>query len=474
MLSKLNYVNVGTAGTFTKTGDYSTTPQDVDALIEHIRQQKKIVIHFHGGLIKEKKGIEIAERLAGEYQGAHPVTIVWETGPIETIKDNITSIHKTELFSCLLKWALKKASKYFQADVGKGATSLDSLSDLDIEQELKKERPFDGYEGAQRNNSRGGHRAFSDADLEFLQEEIEAEFEEEISPFDPKVEKLLLSEKINQESGDSGVGAKGLTSAKLIKDLAQISVAVIRRFVNGSHHGLYPTVVEEILQKYYLADLGDWIWSGMKLAAKEMWLPNNSLTGINQHAGTYLVEKLAELQQQTGVKIDLVGHSAGSIAICEMFKAINNRGTGLKIRNVVFLAPAVRYDLFSEEIVSKPDRYESFYMYTMSDKYECDDSLVPYVYTRSLLYFISGALEASDDVPIAGMERYLVQTEKYNSPDFVAVREFMQQPNRLILSNSQVLSPDSSLPYITTSEKHGDFDNDSETLKSINHLISQG
>lgn len=260
---------------------------------------------------------------------------------------------------------------------------------------------------------------------------------------------------------------------KLIKDITKLIVQVIRRFANGTHHGFYPTVVEEILQQYYLADVGEWVWSGMKLSALEMWGDNNHRSGIEQHTGTYFIDKLISLQVDQNLKIDVIGHSAGAIAICYLFESLRKRQQTIAIRNLIFLAPAVRYDLFIKQIIPNDNFYESFRMYTMSDEFECNDSLVPYIYTRSLLYFISGVLEGKDDVPIVGMERYIKHLQQYKENAFIQVGSFLNESNRLVLSNSEILSPMAQVPFITKSETHGGFDDDPSTIASINYLLQQ-
>lgn len=60
------FVNVGTLGSFEATGKHSSKPADVDALFQHLEdlKAKSLVLHFHGGLISEAKGIAIAEKMA--------------------------------------------------------------------------------------------------------------------------------------------------------------------------------------------------------------------------------------------------------------------------------------------------------------------------------------------------------------------------------------------------------------------------
>jgi hypothetical protein len=469
MVDKLNYINVGDAGTFRKTGDYHSTPADVDSLIEHLRDKPKLVVHFHGGLVKESSGMEVADKLSRAYQGAHPVSIVWETGLKETVSDRVTSIHKTKLFKKLLKWVIKSAAKRIANVDSRGPAPL---SDSDIDAQLGRARPFEDID-MRMAGARGGDQPITESNLAALEEEILAELEEDVDPFDPEMISLLDSpagDRLLEGETLDEAEARGVFSLKFLRAVAQIAVSVLRRYLKGIDHGFYPTVVEEILQKYYLADIGEWVWGGMKLSAEEMWQDNSGRSGVDLHAGTYFAEKLAALQADTGLIVDMVGHSAGSIAICRMFKSLREQGVQLAVRNVIFMAPAVRLDLFVDEIVDKSGQYGSFRMYTMSDDFESDDSLVPYVYTRSLLYFISGVLEGKDDVPIAGMERYQSGEKPYTSAEFEKLRSFLA--DKLVLANSLELDPDAQPPYTTSAVTHGGFDDDQPTIDSVNALLA--
>lgn len=115
-------------------------------------------------------------------------------------------------------------------------------------------------------------------------------------------------------------------------------------------------------------------------------------------------------------------------------------------------------------------------MFTMEDQYEKKDRLVPYVYTRSLLYLVSGALEdegKSFDAYILGMQRYLDESAPFgNDPVLSAIRDFFKATeNRVIYSKT---ADDALAGLISTSLKHGDFDNRGEkTMESIIHILNQ-
>jgi hypothetical protein len=153
-----------------------------------------------------------------------------------------------------------------------------------------------------------------------------------------------------------------------------------------------------------------------------------------------------------------------------MLRAAAERFPGLSFRNILFLAPGCSSKLFHEEVVSKPERFEDFRMFTMDDNLETKDHLVPLVYTRSLLYFVSGALEKEVDSPLAGLDRHARGESPYDDDVLSAVHDFLHEPgrHRLVLSATLNAGPGLNSAAAT----HGGFDDDPVTLDSLFHIIS--
>ena len=474
--SGLNYVNVGPHGTFTPSGRLATTPADADAIFKHLADtnQRKLALHFHGGLIDEGAGLDIARKMAPLYAGAgaHPVTFVWETGLVETISTNLTRLYATSLFQKLVSYVIRHVAKRIGGGVGdKGPGEAMTLDE--IQKELKRADAFDRFD----LGARGGAAALTAADLPLARAEIEAEVELEFAG-DAEFTELVNSgmaetEHLNPEvRGPAGAGAaKGLVEmATLAKGVATVAFKVLQRYFKGTDHGLYPTVVEETLRELYLAEFGAWVWQGMKDQAAEMWLANAAPINEKSHVGTYFLEKLSAFQQNRALTVDLIGHSAGAIAICEMYKAAAARNLALKVRNLVLLAPACRCDLFLAEIASQPNRFDAFRMFTMSDEWERKDQLVPNVYNRSLLYFISGVLENDAGVPIAGLARHLTGEDAYAKPDLLKIRDWLREAakNRVAWAKTGVVGAGLG----TDAFHHGDFDDDEMTRKSLASILA--
>lgn len=472
-MTTINQIHVGPSGTFEASGDFSTKPDDIDALLAHLLESDKqaVTIHFHGGLVSESRGVEVARMMEEVYEKAdnYPLSFVWETGLVETFRQNLTDIHHTKLFQKLLKWIIKGAAERFGGFNTRGAGV--PIPAGEIEQELSKDRPFESYDrdDTGQGAARGGPISVSEENLEDIKEELTAEFEELVE-LDDEIEDLLSEKELSKPVDAS---EKGLwTAAKVATKLAKITYRVIRRHIQHRDHGFYPTVVEELLREYYLADLGSWTWGNMKTKAGAMWLPNDNLVGEEQRVGTYVLDALAKLQAERDIKINLVGHSAGTIVICHLLAAAAARHPDVHINQVVFLAAAARSDLTLQEVADHPERFNSFKQFTMADSYERDDSLVPGIYTRSLLYFISGVLEPDMvDQPIAGMMRHTTRKKPFESGPAKDWADFILASECTVLSDSTVLNPEAPEGKRSTSRKHGDFDNDKTTQKSLIHLL---
>jgi len=477
-LKPLQYVNVGPHGTFKPSGKLHTTPADIDKIFAHIEQNQipKLAIHFHGGLIKEEDGIDIAKKMNDLYQqaGSHPVSFIWETGPFETIRNNLTSIHKTKLAKKLLKYVIRQAAKRLGGGIGnKGPGEAMTLAE--IEAELAKESCFDEFnEGARR-----GAAKLDEAALDEMTPEIETELEEDLAA-DEELSALLEKEAPETELLDQAFvkeveteGAKGIaTYVTTAKALAMVTLRVLKRYIDERDHDIYPTVVEELLRELYAADLGKWVWDGMKSVAKDMWEPNAGPIGEKSHAGTYFLEKLAAWQKKNpNFTVDIVGHSAGAIAICHMLAAAAARHPDFRARNILFLAPGCTMNLFHDQVVTKPERYQAFRMFAMYDLYEKEDHLLGQLYTRSLLYFVSGVLEDEADKPLTGLERHMSGQAPYADKELVAVREFLYEPgqSRLVLSKTKTDAPPGLQSEAT---QHGIFDDEEKTRNSLKFIIA--
>jgi len=271
-------------------------------------------------------------------------------------------------------------------------------------------------------------------------------------------------------------GRSFMDSTFFITHLVKISFRVIDRFLEKRDHDFFPTIVEELLRELYLAEVGAGLWKLMKDKAQDMWRDNQGRTVEDQFVGRYFLERLSVyIKENPGTKVDLIGHSAGSIAICHLLQYTQDLNYTFKYRNIIFLAPACRVDLFKREISDQQDRFEKIRIFTMNNKTECEDIMIPYFYTHSLLYLISGILEDrgdSYDSYILGLQRHIAYEKPYNISELESINNYLYTSgfNRVSFSKTDSTVADE---LQTKAAKHGHFDEEEFTLKSIQYLLRQ-
>ncbi|MHC2282884.1 hypothetical protein ACVME8_009527 [Bradyrhizobium diazoefficiens] len=465
------WINFGQDGTFSPTGQLSSIPADIDRLVDELlRETSQLVLHFHGGLVSEESGLKTADAMAANYREIPSLSIVWETGLVETLRDNILGITKTKAFQKTLSWVLAKAGS---GDLGgaKGATTQGALDPTSIEALLSTEegtRELDAITAAQAKATESSATAKGVTDDDLDEAAIASDIEYDFSS-DPSLPELIDSGAPGsapiRRRIDMDEGAMGFTVTGVALFIARVVVSVVRRYRSKTHHDPLPTCVEELLRAAYLADAGKFAWDAMKTKAQRMWLDDGANPGIDGHGGGYLLRCLERLQSsKPDFKIDVVGHSAGSIAICEMLAAIDANQRKVKLRNIVFLAPAVRFDLFARWIPRGPRAFQRFRMFTMMDEWEKLDQLIGSIYPRSLLYLVSGCFEDRPDDAIVGMARFLREPTTSAGRDYNDVRKWLNLDNRLVYSPSDDGAGDG---LRTRAEHHGDFDDDQHTLGSL-------
>lgn len=470
-------INVGPQGTFKPSGSYHSVPADIDALFlkYETASVKKFTLYFHGGLVNEKTGMATAIKMEKHFSaiGQTPICFVWETGLMETVASNIGKIADTKLFGKLIKILTKKLSSKLGFDLAEGRGIGSALTNTEIDVELSSKIPFENY--TQINLESKGRGSDASTNLPSTPEDLEGEFKYEIES-DFELITIIGESRLTVPTSDGGQSRGIIDTALLIKAVAKIAFRVIKRFVNKRDHDFYPTIIEELLRELYIAELGAWVWNNMKIKSNDMWKDNSAVTDINQYAGRYLFDKLVDYHKKhPDIQVNLVGHSAGSIAICNFLKMSANAYPQLTFDKIIFMAPACRIDLFRDEIVLHQNRFNTFKMFTMTDKNEKHDLLVPYLYTHSLLYLISGVLENEGtdfDAYVLGLERHIRATTPYHLvKEIIDTNKFLYETekNRISFSQTDDAAPEGSK---TQSLSHGGFDDDEKTINSIKFILS--
>jgi pimeloyl-ACP methyl ester carboxylesterase len=499
------------------TGDgvLVSTPDELDALFLSLSKAERIVVHIHGGLVSKQRGLDGAARLTKSYApAASPVFLVWESGVSEAIRNNLSDIFNEKIFgeivSRVLKWAVGKITAEEDQSVSRAADGEPSAAEHlpdDIEHRIEIQRglsgesePYDGLEPATvtsplSDDDRDAFQAELTADAE-LTREVEAiiesmdadagDLERSHSPSHRRTTRMS-ADVLDDLFVGPGTGERSVEAAvlALVWRLGRILARVVSRFSANRDHGVYTTVVEEVLNELYLDAVGKLIWKLMKDDTAQSFKPS-----AEPRAGTELLLRLGGLVRKDGSpKVTLVGHSTGAVYINNLLAAAREARSdrshplpeGFRFSEVIFLAPACTFSDFANVLEESSDLFEAFRMFTMSDEYERRDQLLPPLYTRSLLYLISGVLESSEsgsrapDTPIVGMARYY-RTDGTNDPYLAergvrVVREFASRDGNVVWSKSAV---DAGAGRRADATKHGDFDDPGQAMDSVLHILRDG
>jgi len=485
-----------------------------------------LVLHFHGGLNSRDYALhDIVPRLTKLYledAKAYPLFFVWESGLKEALINNKQELLKDPTFRELVKkvteWTLKKATltgnlvvrgvggtlgngtedefrgqfdAFFNGDPQQPCppvpdecstagviptvvkTSLSATLEIELVKAIKKQLEA----GTDPDFNVAIGKAYN-----ALVTPAEVVTRGAVTGTSERADKVLLSEAAINEMfpPEPGSTTRGFfTWIGVATYVAKLVLAVVARYREHRDHGLYCTVIEELLRSAFLDLVGSNVWNQMKNDTADSFK-------AGEFCGTAVVGKLKALQDDNKgfKKLTLVGHSTGAIYICNFLNAAKNAGLTFDKVQVIFLAPAITCSRFAAAIKEHRNGFlTNFRMFAMRDERESQDKLVSILYTRSLLYFVSGLLEGQVtagkwegivDMPLVGMERFFLASLKGTfggdeGENIQTVFTFLQgEHNRTVWSPSL----DIGAGLNSNSASHGDFDNDETTLKSITHLIT--
>jgi len=254
---------------------------------------------------------------------------------------------------------------------------------------------------------------------------------------------------------------------------------VLLRYRTQTDSGVYPTVVEEVLRAFYLANVGGALWNAMKKETLDTFA-----AGHTDRGGALVLDQLAVAYANgAAVRTTLVGHSTGAVFIDNLLTAVaRSYREPWAISapfQVCYLAPACTTQHFAQTLDAAGHLIGRFRMFTMTDDAERADRLVGAVYPLSLLYLVSGLLErdreASAVAPVLGLSRYLaaqglerlLASELATAARLAAVRKYSGGTGRVVLSPTL-----DALEGARSSEiSHGAFDDDELVRGSLAQLI---
>jgi hypothetical protein len=472
-----------------------TNRQDLRAIFDRFAQDKNrdmLVVHFHGGLVSEHAGLGIAARLLPLYSGAggYPLFFVWQSQWYETLRNNIGEIFHETIFQHLLKRVLQFAIGKIDQQAGGRGLQLELPPEQQVKAELAKPasggRPFARRDPALpagatlERNEEDQFRRVLQADTQ-LREEAGAiagsptgATSRSAGATTASTRTLMDPAVVAEIRGDTDSARRALPigTLRIVKGAVAVLARAIKRFSNHRDHGLYETVFEELLREFYIGNAGQLIWTEMKKDTADAFGPDPDVFG-----GTaFLTELEDRWNKGHRPRITLVGHSTGAIYICHLLRHAGNLPPDVKFR-VVFLAPAVDFNLLNATWRDCQGRISGIRLFGMGDGLEREDALIekfPAIYPSSLLYFVSGVLEDEADKPIVGMQRYYSGKAPYIGGEFADVTGCANYFSG-IPEPALVWAEHSGQPgFNCLSHHHGDFDNDPPTLDSVRQIIQAG
>lgn len=524
-------------------GRADTSPSDVDRIVAALAAdgRKHLVLHFHGGLVSKEAGMATAQRLLETTpvysptpaSGGFPVFYVWESGAWETIRNNLTELANEPVFRQLLRklvqYTLEELGAETASEMALGlGRSVSPASRGSREKEVRQAFnrfwndpgpdtvPFRGYD------LKADAREARNAGVSLDEDEIVADLENDqalqnalatlpdaslssrsaLGAPDAEEHRSAFSEVAAAEFSSSGPSRGVIELLRVARFLYKVLKAVLSRRATGRDHGLYATCVEEVVRAFRVAGSGlnEWgkalQWNRMKQDTLDAFGPDPQV-----HAGTALLDRLGKAMKGGQLdlrRLTLVGHSTGAIYIAHW---LAHSGAHLPAgfrQDVVFLAPAISYELWDQTVRQHGHRIGHFRMFAMADRFERDDQVWGsddelgdskdwrrYVYPSSLLYLVSGILESRTgpdgqtkdeaDVPLLGMARFLEGQQVYDqAKGFAEVQRIRQWGSQLPGAWVWSQAQGAAAGMNSMAVDHGAFDNDAATLDSLRHLVVNG
>ena len=464
-----------------------TSRDDLERLFDQLlASEKDLVLHFHGGLVSRDLALSAAAKLGRAYEAAYPVFFIWNSDLLTTLRVNLDEIAGEKVFRRMVRRIAQFAlSKVLEVPGGRGegeglelrslktdvpgpldalAASLARFDDQEEtseltegqEKQLVDELAEDGE--IQRASANIAAHVLPQAEVQqALQSRAIAE---PVEPTPTLMSRALVHEIAEERAPD---GERALfTSLTLAYRGVRILNKVIGRYLSKRHHGLYATVVEEVLRSLYADRIGSAVWSMMKRDTADAFFGGGA-----RHGGAALIELLRD-RWPADRRITLVGHSTGAIYIGHLLEAADDvLDPDLKF-DVVFLAPAATFSFIGERLDLFQRRVRDIRMFGLSDELESGYWEIPVLYNRSLLYLVSGLLEPDEvDMPIIGMQRYFRGQPPFDAPGMAEVAAALGPDPVWSISDAGEGSR-------SEAEKHGAFDDEPVTLASLRHIVENG
>ena len=266
-----------------------------------------------------------------------------------------------------------------------------------------------------------------------------------------------------------------LLSSNILADKVSPGVAGM---AGGIADWLNDKVTDPVVEKTIGRPVARPLWSEMK--------ENAELAAESGRGGDLLTEALRALAGSWGdqFELHLVGHSAGSIALGRLLGNLAQKGMADSVKSVHLYAPACTVAFANRYYAPYQEIMRKLHLDILSDPREKDDN-VAVIYQKSLLYFVSNALEADLRMPILGLENaFKPQYSGWDGASSTAealtnwrnVVEISKLKERLTIHDEEKIlirrGNGADLQEKTESASHGGFDNNVEVVSKTLERIT--
>jgi hypothetical protein len=452
VIDELHYIDLED-GKF--TDHTTTTAKDLtDAFNNFERlQSEHLCVFFHGGLTSRADALKTAGFLIDGYTkaGAYPFFFVWNSALFDLLEECIQSYGDDPVFVTVVTHTVKTVARKISA-------ALDKQKSLKIQPKIsarpRRAAPETLEQLASFAKRYDGAWTCADAQLGCSSSELD-----QFALFLVNAEKALP------------VKRRRFKREKL-QGLQNPLWRIVHRFNTCHDHGLYTTVIEELLIAWGLDEkIGRPIVSTMKAVI------DHAFESVPAAGGTAFVDHLCAVwEKRPTLRVTLIGHSAGAIYVQRMVEALNARlpeGSMLQVE-VILLAAAITFERMSEGLSVLRKRVRALRVFGLDDETESQDHVIePPVYDKSLLYVVSSLCEddPNADKPLVGMQRYWKDAPPYCDPEIIAVTKFIGTKRSVWSPTKSGAKPG----YRSHAKHHGTFPVDPpDTNASVCFVLKHG
>jgi hypothetical protein len=428
---------------------HDTNPEELaHAFYEFSRSgTSHLCVFFHGGLVGQQDGLTTAQTLMPIFRkaGSYPFFFIWNSDLLTTLKELLRPQQDNLQF-------VKAANRGFSVVARKIVAALGGDS---IPQKAKARAPRRGSE--LKSLSERAHaydRVWARQEgvqLSVTRREL-AEFASSLVDFSaavPLKQRLFVAGKLHGRHNP----------------LARI----IHRFNTGHDHGLYTTIIEELLIAAQFDQAGKTVWGQMKKDVDDAFARSATAGG-----SAFLDHLLDAWSINSELRLTLIGHSAGAIYVQRFIEALDDRIPGdlRKQVEVITLAAALSFARMNDGIEVWRRRVKALRVFGLSDPVEGGYWQVPFIYDKSLLYLVSSLCEGDPDAdkPLVGMQRYWSDDPPYDEPMLRTIVDFLTPARSVWAPTSKNANPG----HRTQATEHGGFPVETETEGSMKYILERG